>query len=466
MTKIFKKQNQKNTKPSPTSRFTPFDRSKLQFSWSFKRKIGPGFINMFNTCFLNSVLACLTYTAPLSQYLLTNDHKENCLKEGFCALCAMTEHVYKCFKTFKSLTPLAAISLNYFTSNLKRISSRLTLGRQEDAHEFFMFLLDAFQSSYTPAKSKLTPEQEENGLVHHIFGGKLQSQVTCDNCNAKSNSYDRYLDLSVQLNDAESIEDALKSYIQTDVIGGDNPSENGYNCEQCKQKVKAYKQMTISEIPNNLIIHLKRFEYDFHADSMVKLKQRIRYPTILNMAPYMSEEKHVEKAIYRLYAVLVHQGSTCDSGHYYAYVRNSGGSWYLINDEEVCHVGVKEVMKQQAYMLFYEQKEMVANNKDVTNRKMNKKHQEQKLALTELDLPDELHAKKCLKRSRDDSSEDEAKTKKVKFVEFDDTVVATDPDAWVVRAAGVPHRSLYGNQSPRTYSNAVGHVSQWTVRDC
>lgn len=68
--------------------------------------------------------------------------------------------------------------------------------------------------------------------MHHIFGGKLQSQVTCDNCNAKSNSYDRYLDLSVQLNDAESIEDALKSYIQTDVIGGDNPSENGYNCEQ------------------------------------------------------------------------------------------------------------------------------------------------------------------------------------------------------------------------------------------
>lgn len=78
----------------------------------------------------------------------------------------MTEHVNKCFTTAKSLTTNAAISPNYFTTNLKskymqlfffcfktnctiEISSALTLGRQEDAHEFFMFLLSSFTKSYT-----------------------------------------------------------------------------------------------------------------------------------------------------------------------------------------------------------------------------------------------------------------------------------------------------------------------------
>lgn len=55
-----------------------FDKRKLVPTWKFKRTIGPGLINGSNTCFLNSVLECLTYTPPLAQYLLRGEHKPTC----------------------------------------------------------------------------------------------------------------------------------------------------------------------------------------------------------------------------------------------------------------------------------------------------------------------------------------------------------------------------------------------------
>lgn len=44
---------------------------------------------------------------------------------------------------------------------------------------------------------------------------------------------------------------------------------------------------------------------------------------------------HKPTPLYRLYAVLVHQGEKASSGHYYAYLRMHDGKWYKFNDEIV-----------------------------------------------------------------------------------------------------------------------------------
>ena len=41
--------------------------------------------------------------------------------------------------------------------------------------------------------------------------------------------------------------------------------------------------------------------------------------------------------MYKLYAVLVHTGHSCTSGHYFAYVRPSNQSWYCMNDNSVSY---------------------------------------------------------------------------------------------------------------------------------
>ena len=41
--------------------------------------------------------------------------------------------------------------------------------------------------------------------------------------------------------------------------------------------------------------------------------------------------------VYKLYAVLVHSGFSCNSGHYYCYVKAANGIWYEMNDSRVSY---------------------------------------------------------------------------------------------------------------------------------
>ena len=59
-----------------------FQADQLEMKWKQTRSIGAGLSNMGNTCFLNSVLQCLMYTAPLYNYLMSDYHKRECKYRG------------------------------------------------------------------------------------------------------------------------------------------------------------------------------------------------------------------------------------------------------------------------------------------------------------------------------------------------------------------------------------------------
>ena len=55
-----------------------------------------------------------------------------------------------------------------------------------------------------------------------------------------------------------SLEKSLESYVAGELMEG----ENAYLCEDLGRRVTALKRTCIKDLPQTLVIHLKRFEYD------------------------------------------------------------------------------------------------------------------------------------------------------------------------------------------------------------
>ncbi|XP_040997746.1 ubiquitin carboxyl-terminal hydrolase 23-like [Juglans microcarpa x Juglans regia] len=306
------------------------------------RRIGAGLKNLGNTCFLNSVLQCLTYTEPLAAYLQSSKHQNSCHIAGFCVLCAIQKHVSCALQsTGRILAP------NDFVRNLQCISRNFRKARQEDAHEYMVNLLESMHKCCLPSGvPSESPTACENSLVYKIFGGRLRSQVKCLQCSYCSNTFDPFLDLSLEIVKADSLNKALANFTAAEQLDG---GERQYQCQHCKQKVRALKQLTVHEAPYVLTVHLKRFHSH---DPGQKIKKKVHFGSTLDLKPFVSGSYDGDLK-YTLYGVLVHDGWNTHYGHYSCYVRTSNGLWYHLNDNQVAPASEKRVLEQQAYMLFY-----------------------------------------------------------------------------------------------------------------
>ncbi|XP_065504921.1 ubiquitin carboxyl-terminal hydrolase 36-like [Caloenas nicobarica] len=323
----------------PAPRKVLFPAQRLAVKWQRVQRIGAGLLNLGNTCFLNATLQCLTYTPPLANYLLSKEHGRTCHQSGFCMMCVMQNHVTQAFTNSGSV--IKPVS---FVRDLKKIAPHIRFGRQEDAHEFLRFTIDAMQKACLPNCTELDRQTQATTLIHQIFGGYLRSRVKCSMCKGVSDTFEPCLDLPVEITQATNVEQALELFVKPDLLGG----ENAYMCDKCKKKVSATKRFTIHRAPNVLTLALKRFA-DFTGG---KITKDVGYPELLNIRPYMSQTSG-DPVMYGLYAVLVHSGYSSHAGHYYCYVKASNGQWYQMNDNVVRPSNIKVVLNQQAYVLFY-----------------------------------------------------------------------------------------------------------------
>ncbi|KAK7282336.1 hypothetical protein RIF29_11019 [Crotalaria pallida] len=209
------------------------------------------------------------------------------------------------------------------------ISRNFRNARQEDAHEYMVNLLESMHKCCLPSGVPSdSPGAYEKSLVHKIFGGRLRSQVKCQQCSYSSNKFDPFLDLSLEIFKADSLQKALANFTAPEWLDG---GEKQYNCQQCKQKVRALKQLTIHKAPYVLTIHMKRF---YAHDPGLKIKKKVHFGCALDLKPFVSGSYDGDLK-YSLYGVLVHSGSSTHSGHYYCYVRTSNNMWYTLDDNRL-----------------------------------------------------------------------------------------------------------------------------------
>ena len=224
------------------------------------------------------------------------------------------------------------------TRHPHRLSKCLRPFQQEDAHEFMRALL-----------STLTMNGH-NRQLSSLFDGLLESAVTCQACGRSSLTRDRYMDLSLDIcmDHVNTLGDALCEFTKTEMLDHDNM----VMCTSCQQKQPVTKGLRLATAPSILVCHLKRFAFDNYGRT-VRLSKHVHFPLKLEIGDYMSRVNKAKPPPYELVGVLVHQGRSCESGHYLAYVK-CHNEWYKANDSVVSKADAKTVLSQDAYILLYE----------------------------------------------------------------------------------------------------------------
>jgi ubiquitin carboxyl-terminal hydrolase 36/42 len=211
----------------------------------------------------------------------------------------------------------------------------LSIGRQEDAHEFLRFVVEAMRKTALAATGKdvktLDLFTQETTFASRIFGGFYRSRVLCQSCKQPSSVYDPFMDVPLDIARVDTLEEALKTFTRVEVLNSPN---NLYRCERCNKSCPATKQVTIHKPPSILTFQLKRFLFNSFS-SFSKIDKPVQFPETLDLRPYMSQGESSGSIMYKLYAVLVHSGSSCHSGHYYSFVKTANNTWFRMDDTSV-----------------------------------------------------------------------------------------------------------------------------------
>ncbi|CAN6459575.1 unnamed protein product [Victoria cruziana] len=361
-----------------------------------------GLNNLGNTCFMNSVLQALLHTPPLRNYFLSDRHNNHACRRKTAArtcLACDLDSIFSAVFSGNRMPYSPARLLHSWWQHAANLASY----EQQDAHEFFISMLDAIHEREEPSQSNI-----RNGghgdcgcIAHKVFSGILRSDVTCTVCGFTSTTYDPCVDISLDLEPSHgsgkitnsksyngsfesdsvissqslgisTLRGCLDRFTRPEKLGTDQK----FYCQHCKVRQESLKQMSIRKLPLVSCFHIKRFEHSSTRNMSRKVDRYLQFPFSLDMSPYLSssiirsrfgnrifsfdgDEVEYPSGLspqFELFAVVTHAGKL-DAGHYVTYLRLSD-QWYKCDDAWITQVSDGVVRAAQGYMMFYVQQKL------------------------------------------------------------------------------------------------------------
>jgi ubiquitin carboxyl-terminal hydrolase 34 len=311
-----------------------FDKSEEPLRWIVDRSrlIRPesgylGLRNLGNTCYMNSLLTQL-YMNPVFRSFIINqpmmDHNRQILLAETQVLFSRMQNGYAPFG-----------DPQYVARNIRTyFDEPINVHEQMDVEEFFNLLFEQWETQLDSTEAKES--------FRAFYGGKLVNQIKSKECDHVSENEERYLNVQCDVYGKTTLSESLQAFIEGDVMQGDNQ----YKCEKCGGRmVDAVRRARLKEIPDNLILHLKRFNYDLTLQRRNKINDYFEFPLSIDMNPYTldydeNEPEQQQPDMFELVGVLVHKGQA-EHGHYISYIRERPSFegappvWLLFDDSEV-----------------------------------------------------------------------------------------------------------------------------------
>ncbi|KAK4279205.1 hypothetical protein QN277_016942 [Acacia crassicarpa] len=301
--------------------------------WSYDSKKETGYVGLKNqgaTCYMNSLLQTLYHIPYFRKAVYHMPTTENDMPSGSI--------------------PLALQSLFY-----KLQYSDTSVATKELTKSFGWDTYDSFMQHDVQELNRVLCEKLEDkmkgtvveGTIQKLFEGHHMNYIECINVDYKSTRKESFYDLQLDVKGCRDVYASFDKYVEVERLEGDNK----YHAEQYGLQ-DAKKGVLFIDFPPVLQLQLKRFEYDFMRDTMVKINDRYEFPLQLDLdrenGKYLSPDADRSvRNLYTLHSVLVHSGGV-HGGHYYAFIRPTlSDQWYKFDDERVTKEDTKRALEEQ-----------------------------------------------------------------------------------------------------------------------
>jgi ubiquitin C-terminal hydrolase len=235
----------------------------------YKRLIG--FVNLGNTCYMNSTLQCLIHSDMFIKRFVSERKRFSSNKFISKKFYELLRLIYEQEKEHSYISPIEfkqAISI--LSDNYKGYS-------QQDSQEFCRVFLEQInqelnrvevKSPYRElnrkgkSKQQLNAEYEmlckkrEDSIITDTFYGQFINIFVCLGCEHESYSFEKFFDIPLIFEGSsnDSVSNLIKNYFQDDILKWDTP------CENCGRKTEHSKTIKIGKLPDLLCISIQRFD--------------------------------------------------------------------------------------------------------------------------------------------------------------------------------------------------------------
>lgn len=195
--------------------------------------------------------------------------------------------------------------------------------------------------------------------ITDIFGGALRSEVKRPR-SKPSVTREPFFSLSLDIESGMILNllDALADYFKPEILEGFPPEANGGNVGVTDT---VRKHVLVQQMPQVLILHLKRFSHNTATGALNKVTRNMAFPDVLHVPGKFihnpANRWSAESKTYELTAVVTHLGKELAGGHYTCDVRWQGedgqDAWVTCDDSKIVRTSLQKVTRKQAYLLFY-----------------------------------------------------------------------------------------------------------------